>query len=326
MNDFGKRRRVRFAAAWLATAMALPVLGGAPAQAAITTPADGQTVRGEVLIHENRGGVEDSVCAFAGARANSTITVTRLSDNATVLNISKGSAGPWSTTWDSRPELANGLYRIQSVARDRGPWYLLCPTTVRVLSTITVRLENFMAFTDDLGGGTVSVNPYLKVFRFVSDSYDSGNRHAPDMQIVPLPVAPQPPCDPSGDPAACAPAAPALPSLHPACADPTSPTFVPFLLQFGPQGCLSPNPVPPVTVPPALPEPPDPNNPPSPPENAQCRVGGCGDVAIVIAFAGDDFALAGVFHAETRAFVAGAATLGEAPTATVLHHQPLPGA
>lgn len=290
-----------------------------PATAAVTAPVAGQTVRGEILIDEDRGGTEDPICGLAGYLGDSTITVTRIADGVTVLNRSKGSAGPWSTIWDSRAESANGFFRIQTVARDRGPWYLLCPTTSRVLSTITVYLENFLRFTDDLGAGSVLVNPYLKMFRLQAGTYDSGNVAAPDMQIVSGPAA-HTPCDPVANPGTCTPAAP---SLHSACADPASPDFAPFVVRHGPQGCLDPNPIPPVGAPttPALP---DPNEPPDPPHNPQCSAAPCSDGVIAIVFAGERLALTGVFHIESRVFAAGAITTGNLPAPVVMHHLPSP--
>lgn len=307
-------RRLSF----LLTLTASLAIVATPADARITNPTDGATVRGVVTIDEDRGAVRDSFCAAFGATASSTITVTRLRDNTVVHQQTRTSPGAWSTVWDARGEIEDGAFRIVSTAQDR-TLSSFCFNGARTLSTIVVQLANYTTFVDDDGAGTISINPYVQRFRIrTSGGYDSGTRHDPAMRFVAIPaVRAAPACDPTTDPTGCAPEPPGLAAW---CTDPTAPAFVPRLLEEGPQGCL-PGSVPAPPAPPAPPGPPnpppiDPNDPPEPPAppgtpdpSALCSTPattGCPDRAIVLAYTADDLVLAGAFHELDGVFAAAA--------------------
>lgn len=283
---------------------ALALFAGTPAHAKITSPANGATVRGNVTIVEDTGGTEDAICALFGLRADGTITVTRIADNASVFSASKGSAGAWSTVWASRAQ-PNGQYRIRSTAKDRKT-SSFCGSSTKVLSDIVVTLENFLTFVDDGGAGTVLVNPYTKQFQVITPTYNSGVRNDPAMSIVDVPT----------------PVQPTAPTVRPICSDPTAPAFVPFILQEGPQGCIAGGPAVPDV--PSVPE--VPSEPPTVPTPSQCTLpgtAGCGGTMIAIAFDSPDMSFHGWFDAESRAFGAALVTKPEGTT-TAFRHTPSP--
>ncbi|MCA1831740.1 MAG: hypothetical protein LC750_03205 [Actinobacteria bacterium] len=279
-----------------------------PAHAAITTPSNGATVSGVVFINENRGGQSDATCAplqqYLGApKASSTITVTRDRDSVVVFSQTHTGDGGWSTTWDSRNEPLDGFFHVKSTATDRRATLAggFCYGSVNsTLSDIQVSLKNWIDFVGDNGAGTIKINPFLKNFEVLIGAFDSGIKSDANMsfQGVPnAPSAPSGPCDPAVDPATCTPNPPNPPAVSGVCTDPTGANFLPYVLENGPQGCLTPNPVPVVNVPPDVPA------APSPP-SSQCDITGCGDTVISISYQDADLTLNGVFDTATRNFAA----------------------
>jgi hypothetical protein len=141
----GRRPRRPLLALATALALALPtsaVVLAAPAQAALSGPANGSTVSGNVAINEARGA--DSNCVTGGS-PSSRIAVTRAADGAVVHTASRSGTGSLATTWASLGQ-PRGQYVIRSFARDArrsGFLNLGCTTQGEaVLSTFTVTLDN----------------------------------------------------------------------------------------------------------------------------------------------------------------------------------------
>ncbi|CAN5501861.1 hypothetical protein BH11ACT8_BH11ACT8_28930 [soil metagenome] len=139
-------RKLSIPVRWAALVLAAPALSvvalAAPAQAAVTGPANGATVSGNVAISEGRGA--DSNC-ISGGNGGSRLTVTRSTDGAVVHTASKGDTGSYSTTWPSLGQ-PRGQYVIRTYARDGKKSGFLnfgCTTQGEaLLSTVTVSLDN----------------------------------------------------------------------------------------------------------------------------------------------------------------------------------------
>ena len=292
---------MKIGASFVASSLLLCTLIVQPANAKITSPTAGSTLRGSITIVEDTGGSEDALCGLFGAHADSTISVRRQVDNVIVFTASKGSAGAWSTVWDSVEE-PNGSYTITSVAKNRRT-SSFCGSSGQTLSTVAITLENFLGFVDDGGAGTIFINPYTKRFQVVMATFDSGVRSDPGMTVNDLP-APGP--------------APGVePGLAPWCTEPTGAGFPERMVKEGPQGCVSglPSPpTPPSEVPPAV----DPPGPCSLPGTS-----GCAGAALAIAYDSAELSLGGVFDTETRTFGAGVVTKMD-NNATPMRHAPQP--
>ncbi|MEN8673280.1 hypothetical protein [Nocardioides sp.] len=137
------RRPLLAMATSLALAVPLSAIALAPgAQAAVTGPADGSTVSGNVAIAEARGATSNCV---SGGSGGSRLTVTRSADNAVVHTASKSGTGSYSTTWSSIGQ-PRGEYVVRSYARDgkkSGFLNLGCSNQGEsLLSTVTISLDN----------------------------------------------------------------------------------------------------------------------------------------------------------------------------------------
>lgn len=136
------RRLVTLLTTGLALALAALVGLSGPVEAAISSPGANSTVRGDVLIHENRGGQNDWPCSGA----NSWIEVYNPSGNR-IVNVNKGGDGSWTYRWNTHG-LARGSYRLRSLTRDVDLTWRGCSTQSTVQrSSFNVTLDNRSALS-----------------------------------------------------------------------------------------------------------------------------------------------------------------------------------
>lgn len=149
----------RCTAPLLALVLAVPVVGiatAAPSRAAISSPANGATVSGNVAINESGA---TNTCSLGQGSPSSRLVVTRVADGAVVHSASRSGTGTLSTTWASLGQ-PRGQFRIQSFARNSvrsGFLNLGCTNQGEVaVSTFTVRLDNAATVAVELPASVVT--------------------------------------------------------------------------------------------------------------------------------------------------------------------------
>lgn len=120
-----------------AASVVVALVAGGPAHAALTTPANGATVRGSgVIISENSGGADN--CAFGSSGDDTRILI----DN--VVRFTKGDGGSYTVSWNTlNPPTPNGSHTITSQGRNISNGFFTCNTgSYYNIHTITVTVAN----------------------------------------------------------------------------------------------------------------------------------------------------------------------------------------
>lgn len=144
-----------------ALAFAALIAGATPARAAITTPPNGATVRGNFIpVTESMGGQD--TCSFGGGA--DTVIVISNAGGGQVLAQSKGAPGPLTVYWNTLGAVPNGNYTIRSYGYDvYNQGFLSCGGSYHQIGQSSVMVDNrsFIAYlgaTSGVAGEPVMVS------------------------------------------------------------------------------------------------------------------------------------------------------------------------
>jgi hypothetical protein len=109
-------RRLTAALAALVTALGLTLVVTGAAEASITSPTNGSTVSGTIVLSDT-GATDSSSLCITGSSAQTRVRVFNAA-NATVFDQTKSGSGVASFTWDTHT-VPNGAYKLQTDVRNK---------------------------------------------------------------------------------------------------------------------------------------------------------------------------------------------------------------